>query len=358
VLGWLRRPETKPPTGYLLRHVLHAVFARRRGGSHRMANEPILCTSSCVRLCLRSAPVSMPLIALTQLLQYWTVTSLAGAPADPAAFVATTGHSQGVIAAVVAASSRTPDAFVDNLCRAVELLLWVGVRCLDAFPMTTMNPKVLQDSLQHNEGEPTAMLAIAGVRRAKGTRVACGAQPRRPHPAVSPRRRRCLDAQLPHHMVDEHVKAANAHLPSTRRLYIALLNGPRNVIVAGDPVRCAPPPPLCAGAVITRRALTPRAQPVSAPRGWTLRSLHGLSVSLRKIKERGGIDQTRVPFSKRELKFATRFLPVTAPFHTPYLHNVLHDLARVPRRCRAAAAYRLRPAALTALLHHSPMPAR
>jgi len=24
VLGWLRRPETKPPTGYLLRRVLHA----------------------------------------------------------------------------------------------------------------------------------------------------------------------------------------------------------------------------------------------------------------------------------------------------------------------------------------------
>jgi len=55
-------------------------------------------------------------------------------------------------------------------------------------------------------------------------------------------------------MVDEHVKAANAHLPPTRRLYIALLNGPRNVIVAGDPVRCAP---ACATVVITKRTLTP-----------------------------------------------------------------------------------------------------
>jgi len=127
----------------------------------------------------------MPLIALTQLLQYWTVTSLAGARADPASFVGATGHSQGVIAAVVAASSHTPDAFAENLCRAVELLLWVGVRCLDAFPMTTMNPKVLQDSLQHNEGEPTAMLAIAGVRCAVHPRI-CTVR-RRPHPFVSPR---------------------------------------------------------------------------------------------------------------------------------------------------------------------------
>ena len=74
-----------------------------------------------------------------------------------------------------------------------------------------------------------------------------------------------------------------------------------------------------------------------------------MNVSLRKIKERGGIDQTRVPFSKRELKFSTRFLPVAAPFHTPYLHNVLHDLARVHshRRARRLPS----PVALTALIY-------
>ena len=39
----------------------------------------------------------------------------------------------------------------------------MGVRSQEVFLPTTLNPKVLQDSLQNQEGGPTPMLAIVNV---------------------------------------------------------------------------------------------------------------------------------------------------------------------------------------------------
>ncbi|KAJ9060861.1 fatty acid synthase alpha subunit Lsd1 [Entomophthora muscae] len=84
--------------------------------------------------------------------------------------------------------------------------------------------------------------------------------------------------------VEKHVKATNEHLPEERQISIDLVNGPRSIICVGHP-----------------------------------QSLNGLNLALRKIKAPDGLDQSRVPHSKRKVKFSSRFLPITAPFHSKNL---------------------------------------
>jgi len=83
-----------------------------------------------------------------------------------------------------------------------------------------------------------------------------------------------------------HVDATNTHLPEDRHIHISLINGARNVVVTGPP-----------------------------------QSLHGLNLRLRKSKAPTGLDQNRVPFTERKQRFVNRFLPISAPFHSPYLET-------------------------------------
>lgn len=89
---------------------------------------------------------------------------------------------------------------------------------------------------------------------------------------------------LPRAAVQEHVDATNQHLPEDRHVCISLLNTARNLVVTGPPL-----------------------------------SLYGLNLRLRKVKAPTGLDQTRIPFTERKVSFVNRFLPITAPFHSPYL---------------------------------------
>ncbi|KAI5782751.1 acyl transferase domain-containing protein [Geopyxis carbonaria] len=95
--------------------------------------------------------------------------------------------------------------------------------------------------------------------------------------------------------VQSHVDATNTHLPEDRHIHISLINGARNVVVTGPP-----------------------------------QSLYGLNLSLRKVKAPTGLDQNRVPFTERKVRFVNRFLPISAPFHSPYLKSaapiILEDL--------------------------------
>lgn len=86
--------------------------------------------------------------------------------------------------------------------------------------------------------------------------------------------------------VQKHVDATNTHLPEDRHIHISLINGARNVVVTGPP-----------------------------------QSLYGLNLSLRKVKAPTGLDQTRIPFTDRKVRFTNRFLPISAPFHSPYLES-------------------------------------
>ena len=103
---------------------------------------------------------------------------------------------------------------------------------------------------------------------------------------------------LPSKTLMEHVNATNNHLPENKSISICLINGPRNLVVGG------PPASLCA-----------------------------LNSRLRKLKARKGVDQTRIPFTQRSNTFTNVFLPISVPFHSPYLlpayDQIIQDLHHV-----------------------------
>ncbi|KAI8855120.1 acyl transferase domain-containing protein [Chytridium lagenaria] len=192
VISWLEKPDTRPSTEKLL-----------------------------------ATELSLPLIGLTQLLAYWVMV-------------------KGIVSSVVIASSETEKDFLDNTQRALALLFWIGLRSQSAWPATTNNPNILQDSLQNNEGIPTPMLLVTGLRHAE---------------------------------VKEHADATNKHLPEDRRVHLSLINGPRACIFTGP-------------------------------------------LNLYTLKAASGQDQSRIPHSQRKVRFTSRFLPVTVPFHSAYLKDV------------------------------------
>ncbi|KAH3679792.1 hypothetical protein WICPIJ_008526 [Wickerhamomyces pijperi] len=100
-----------------------------------------------------------------------------------------------------------------------------------------------------------------------------------PYPMLSVR-------DLSKEQVQEYVDQTNAHLPKEKHIAISLVNGARNLVVSGPP-----------------------------------QSLYGLNLTLRKAKAPAGLDQARVPFSERKLKFSNRFLPITSPFHSHLLEE-------------------------------------
>ncbi|KAJ3106179.1 3-oxoacyl-[acyl-carrier-protein] synthase [Phlyctochytrium bullatum] len=221
VMSWLEKPESRPSPEALL-----------------------------------STDISLPVIGLTQLLAYWVMLKvLDKTPGEVRSlFSGTTGHSQGIVSSVVIASSESEKDFLDNTQKALSLLFWIGLRSQVAWPTIANNPNILQDSLQNNEGVPTPMLLVTGLRLSE---------------------------------VKEHADATNKHLPEDRRVNLSLVNGPRACIFTGYP-----------------------------------QSLYGLNVALRKLKADTNQDQSRVPFSQRKVRFSSRFLPVSVPFHSNYLVGV------------------------------------
>ncbi|OAX82726.1 hypothetical protein ACJ72_02921 [Emergomyces africanus] len=91
--------------------------------------------------------------------------------------------------------------------------------------------------------------------------------------------------------VQEHIDATNQHLPQDRHIAISLINSARNFVVTGPPI-----------------------------------SLYGLNLRLRKVKAPTGLDQNRVPYTQRKVRFVNRFLPITAPFHSQYLTSAFEQI--------------------------------
>ncbi|KAF1814692.1 beta subunit of fatty acid synthase [Eremomyces bilateralis CBS 781.70] len=228
---------------------------------------------------LVSAPVSLPLIGLTQLSHYLVTCRVMGS--HPGLIRdrlrGVTGHSQGIVtAAAIAASSDWP-SFDKYAMNALKALFWIGSRSQQAYPRTSINPNYLQDSLDHGEGAPTPMLSIRDLSQAQ---------------------------------VQSHIDATNEHLPKDQHVGISLVNSARNVVVTGPPI-----------------------------------SLYGLNQRLRKVKAPTGLDQTRIPFTDRKVRFVNRFLPITAPFHSPLLSEayklIIDDLKdiQIPAADLAIATY-------------------
>ena len=90
---------------------------------------------------------------------------------------------------------------------------------------------------------------------------------------------------LPLETVQQHIDTTNEHLPKDKHICISLVNSARSFVITG--------PPLC---------------------------LYVLNLQLRKLKA--------AATSNCEERFSNRFLPITAPFHSPYLTKVIEDILR------------------------------
>ncbi|CAD6586816.1 MAG: beta subunit of fatty acid synthetase [Alectoria sarmentosa] len=225
VMQWLKNPSSEPDVDYLV-----------------------------------SAPVSFPLIGLTQLAHYHVTSSVLGTHPGYLRdrLSGTTGHSQGIVSAAAIAASSDWESFESQTRNALTILFWIGVRSQEAYPLRSLAPSVLEDSREHGEGTPKPALSIRGLPRAA---------------------------------FDKHIETMNQHLPKHGQIAVSLVNSPDNFVVTGPPM-----------------------------------ALHGLNLQLRRIKAPMDVDQTRIPYSQRKLHFINQFLPITAPFHSPYLAEAIQAL--------------------------------
>lgn len=235
IMRWLREPGTTPDLDYLV-----------------------------------SAPVSLPLIGVTQLAHYAVTCRILGKhPGELRELLSgATGHSQGIITAAAISAAADWESFEQATRSALQMLFWIGCRGQQIFPRTTLAPTALRDSEAEGEGFPTPMLSVRDLRPSE---------------------------------VQKHIDETNKFLPKDRHVAIALVNGPRNLVVAGPP-----------------------------------QSLYGLNLALRKVKAPTGLDQNRVPFKQRKVRFVNRFLPITAPFHSPFLEASTSTVVEDIEQCSFA----------------------
>ncbi|EPQ52677.1 hypothetical protein GLOTRDRAFT_112049 [Gloeophyllum trabeum ATCC 11539] len=151
---------------------------------------------------LASIPLSLPLIGLTQLTQYFVVcrTSRLSPGELRDALKGATGHSQGVVSAVAIAASTTLESFYENSRKALKWLFFCGLRGQEAFPVVALEPHIVQDSIEGGEGAPSPMLAVTGLS--------------------------LKDLEV-------HINKTNKHLADNSKLYVSLHNGPKAFVVTG-----------------------------------------------------------------------------------------------------------------------------
>jgi len=151
---------------------------------------------------LASVPVSFPLIGLTQLVQYLVVCHVANlTPGELRSRISgATGHSQGIVSAVVVAASDTFEEFTENSRKALRWLFYSGLRGQQAFPVTSVEPSIVQDAIAGGEGTPSPMLSIAGLTLKE---------------------------------LQPHVTQTNQHLPPLSQLHVSLHNGPKTFVITG-----------------------------------------------------------------------------------------------------------------------------
>jgi fatty acid synthase subunit beta len=209
---------------------------------------------------LLSAPVSFPLIALGQLANFYVACKIWQlTPGEVVENLAgSTGHSQGIIIAAGIATCRTWDDFEGAFRSCLIALFYTGCRSQQQFPKKTAWQKMVQDDGEAEE-EPTPMMNVMHLPRAE---------------------------------LEKQVNAFNQHLPENRRVAIALVNGPTNIVCGGPPE--------------------------------SLKSFASWLEDLKKAQIKNK------PLSGKVL--TTRFLPITAPFHTFYLAEtkqiIVDDMVR------------------------------
>ena len=206
---------------------------------------------------LASVAVSFPIIGLTQLTQYLVAFKVADlTPGEMLeSFSGATGHSQGIVSAIAVSASSTYEQFALNSKKALKWLFLAGSRAQVAFPVVSLEPSIIADSVEGEEGVPSPMLTVVGLNLKD---------------------------------LERHVAATNKYLSENSKLCISLHNSIKAFVVTGPS-----------------------------------RALHGLVTALRKVRTPSGLNQSKVPPSKRKPIFHVRFLAVGVPFHSPYLTDAV-----------------------------------
>ena len=148
------------------------------------------------------APYSFPLIGLLQLLNYMVSCKVIGE--TPCTFrrhlSGSTGHSQGIVAAVVTAAADSWDSFESIARSAITILFWIGVRSQQAYPQMVLSPATIKDSVDHGEGIPTPMLSVR---------------------------------DLSQQQLMKYIDMTNTYFPATEKVEIALINNAQNFVITG-----------------------------------------------------------------------------------------------------------------------------
>ena len=167
VIAWLANPALRPPIHYLA-----------------------------------SVPISLPLIGLTQLVQYLVACRVEGmSPGDMLKILSgATGHSQGIVSAVAVAASESFEDFSANAVKALRWLFYSGLRGQQAFPVLSLDPNIVQDSVEGGEGMPSPMLLITGLRLTE---------------------------------LEPHLHKTNSYLEQGSQIHVSLHNGPRAFVITG-----------------------------------------------------------------------------------------------------------------------------
>ena len=243
---------------------------------------------------LRSAPVSFPLIGLTQLAAYAAVAEAMGLDAGDAAApgddplrrlsVGAIGHSQGVVIAAAVASAGSASELAVRGAAALSVLLWTGVHmqvAADALPRVRIKPTPAKGAPRRaadDSEQPTSMLAVSGLGAAE---------------------------------LKAHVDAANSAIARAEKAAAAAAAAA--AAMRGAAASDAPPTPPAALPALNLALVNGGSScVVSGAAG----HLAFLVSALDAVRAEPGVDQARVPFSQRRPVVSTRYLRVSAPFHS------------------------------------------
>ena len=135
-----RRKKVTFP-GHAPHRVMHKIVCKQLTALH--LNSLVL--SASIVLVMYSAPVSYPMIYLTEILLYWQWCIIMGAStATVGSFFKTggvTGHSQGVVCAVVVALAKSDVHFAETALKFLKYTFFHGLRVQQAYPAKTLPAK-------------------------------------------------------------------------------------------------------------------------------------------------------------------------------------------------------------------------
>ncbi|KAL2819637.1 acyl transferase domain-containing protein [Aspergillus cavernicola] len=169
------------------------------------------------------------------------------------------GHSQGVFAAAAIAQAGVGwPAFYHAADLALQLSFWVGLESHSAAPGSTLSAEEVADCIEHEEGSPSHLLSVAGLKAVDLTR---------------------LIRKLDRNREQDEDEELDVHL--------SLVNSRNKCVLAGTP-----------------------------------QGLRRVCLALRTIRAPPTLDQSRISFNKRRPVIDVQFLPVSAPYHSSLLQTV------------------------------------